>query len=109
MLEVWFSRSNSRIEKENNMKTLVMTAVVAAAVFVGCESKTVAPVAGTTYTTTPVVEVSAPAVTTQTSPTVAAPVAPQAAVVAPSVDGSTSAATTSGSASGASTTTVEKK
>lgn len=90
------------------MKTLVMTAV-AAAMFVGCESKTATPVTSITTTTAPTVEVSAPAVTTQTSPTVAAPVAPQTAVVAPSVDGSSSAAPTTGSPSGASTTTVEKK
>ena len=90
------------------MKTLVMTAV-AAMMFVGCTSKTSAPVTSGTTTTAPTVEVSAPAVTTQTSPTVATPVAPQTAVVAPSVDGDTSATTTSGSASGASTATVEKK
>ena len=39
------------------MKTLVMTAV-AAAMFVGCTSKTSVPAAGSTSTTTPVVEVS---------------------------------------------------
>ena len=38
------------------MKTLVMTAVVAA-MFVGCTSKTSAPAAGSTSTTAPVVEV----------------------------------------------------
>lgn len=48
-------------KKENIMKTLVLTAAVAS-MFVGCTSKTLAPVVGSTSSTAAVVESTLPTV-----------------------------------------------